>query len=74
MRLRGHTERLTAAMLITAGVEPDEKVQGAPKCALIIAGWHASDDRLRTLLKTYTVSSDQSAQGFAPPLTSIPRW
>jgi hypothetical protein len=24
----GHTERLTAAMLITAGVAPDEKVQG----------------------------------------------
>jgi hypothetical protein len=25
---RGHTERLTAAMLATAGVGPDEKVQG----------------------------------------------
>ena len=24
----GHTERLTAAMLSTAGVRPDEKVQG----------------------------------------------
>ena len=24
----GHIERLTAAMLITAGVSPDEKVQG----------------------------------------------
>ena len=24
----GHTERLTAAMLITAGVGPDERVQG----------------------------------------------
>jgi hypothetical protein len=26
--LCGHTERLTGAMLTTAGVEPDEKVQG----------------------------------------------